>query len=80
MSGDEKEQQSVINELINKMMNTKGIWIGVTATPERLDLNNTMANDNHKWVYLPAHSGYYGQYISFHQNFEKLDIKHLIIM
>ena len=75
LSGDEKEQQSVINELINKMMNTKGVWIGVTATPGRLDLNNTMANDNHKWVYLPAHSGYYGQYNFFPPKFRKIGHK-----
>ena len=72
LSGDEQEQQSAINELINKMMNTKGIWIGVTATPGRLDLNNTMANDNHKWVYLPAHPKYYGQYHFFPPKFRKI--------
>ena len=75
LSGDEKEQQSVINELIDRMMNTNGIWIGVTATPGRLDLNNTMANDHNKWVYLPPHSKYYGQYDFFPPKFRKIGRK-----
>ena len=38
-----------------------GIYIGVTATPARLDLNNTFQNDNHKWVFFEPHADYKGQ-------------------
>ena len=33
-----------------------GIYIGVTATPARPDLNNTFANDASKWVFLTSHA------------------------
>ena len=52
-------------------MNRNGIWIGVTATPGRLDLNNTYANETNRWVYLPPHSKYYGQYHFFPANYRK---------
>jgi hypothetical protein len=43
-----------INELVVKLRNIPvkrdgvGIWIGVTATPARLDLNNTLENERSK--------------------------------
>jgi superfamily II DNA or RNA helicase len=42
-----------INALIQKLISTDGIYIGVTATPARLDLNNTFDNDNEQWVNFP---------------------------
>jgi hypothetical protein len=39
-----------INELIGKVIGRDGIYIGVTATPARLDLNNTFDNDSELWV------------------------------
>jgi len=50
-----------INALINKLISHDGIYIGVTATPARLDLNNTFDNDNEKWVNFPPHEAYTGQ-------------------
>lgn len=50
-----------INELITKILQEKGIYIGVTATPARLDLNNTFDNDSKYWVDFPPHSKYTGQ-------------------
>ena len=70
-SNEAKELRSVINGLIKNIMNRNGIWIGVTATPGRLDLNNTYANETSRWVYLPPHSKYYGQYHFFPASFRK---------
>jgi hypothetical protein len=50
-----------INNLIGKILKKKGIYIGVTATPARLDLNNTFKNDSSVWVDFPPHSKYTGQ-------------------
>jgi hypothetical protein len=48
-----KEDVSPINSLINELIGTDGVYIGVTATPARLDLNNTFDNDNELWVNFP---------------------------
>lgn len=71
LSNEANELRSVINGLINKIMNTNEVWIGVTATPGRLALNNTYANETHRWVYLPPHKKYYGQYHFFPSSFRK---------
>jgi hypothetical protein len=54
-----------INALIQKLIAGDGIYIGVTATPARLDLNNTFNNDNEQWVNFPPHDEYAGQDIFF---------------
>jgi predicted peroxiredoxin len=38
-----------------------GTYIGVTATPARLDLNNTFLNDSKEWIFLNSHSHYKGR-------------------
>lgn len=60
-SGD----RSKINDKINKLLSANGVYIGVTATPARLDLNNTFENDSGRWVNFPAHSFYTGQDVFF---------------
>jgi Z1 domain len=50
-----------INELVNLLLGDHGIYIGVTATPARLDLNNTFDNDSGLWVDFPPHNKYTGQ-------------------
>ena len=60
-----KGEVTKINELIGELIADDGIYIGVTATPARLDLNNTFDNDNEKWVNFPPHSEYTGQDIFF---------------
>jgi hypothetical protein len=50
-----------INALIQNLISSDGIYIGVTATPARLDLNNTFDNDNEQWVNFPPHEAYSGQ-------------------
>ena len=57
--------QTPINELITKLLGDSGDYIGVTATPARLDLNNTFDNDNQLWVNFPPHKLYTGQDIFF---------------
>src|SRR6185437_10852309 len=41
-----------INELIGELLEEDGTYIGVTATPARLDLNNTLDNDSASWVWF----------------------------
>lgn len=56
---------SVINELVDKLgrlsVSNRGTYIGVTATPGRLDLNCTFANQSDKWVFLDSHLNYKGR-------------------
>jgi superfamily II DNA or RNA helicase len=59
-----KNEKTKINDLIGKLLHG-GIYIGVTATPARLDLNSTFDNANDRWVHFPAHSKYTGQDIFF---------------
>lgn len=54
-----------INELVAKLVGENGNYIGVTATPARLDLNNTLKNDAEKWVKFLPHSKYTGQNVFF---------------
>ncbi len=55
-SGD----KTTINLLVEKLLGKDGIYIGVTATPARLDLNNTFHNHNELWVDFPPHPHYKG--------------------
>jgi Z1 domain/SWI2/SNF2 ATPase len=57
-----------INELVGKLIGEAGYYIGVTATPARLDLNNTFQNDTEKWVNFPPHPKYTGQEVFFPLN------------
>ena len=50
-----------INNLIKQLLSDDGYYIGVTATPARLDLNNTLDNDSASWVWFPPHAEYTGQ-------------------
>ena len=56
-----RQDKTKINELIEKLLGSNGRYIGVTATPARLDLNNTFGNDTSKWVEFGTHSAYAGQ-------------------
>lgn len=56
-----KGEKTRINELIETLLGDSGVYIGVTATPARLDLNNTFENDHEKWVDFPTHKKYTGQ-------------------
>lgn len=54
-----------INALVGELIGVSGTYIGVTATPARLDLNNTFDNKNEIWVDFPPHPDYTGQEIFF---------------
>lgn len=67
-----KAERTAINNYITLILGTSGDYIGVTATPARLDLNNTFENDNKLWVHFPPHSHYTGQKIFFPYDEEEL--------
>jgi hypothetical protein len=56
-----KDEKTRINELVGELLGDNWIYIGVTATPARLDLNNTFENANDNWVCFPPHDSYTGQ-------------------
>lgn len=56
-----KGEKTRINELVEKLIGDAGVYIGVTATPARLNLNNTFNNSSEKWVDFPPHPLYKGQ-------------------
>jgi len=56
-----KADKTKINAQIHKLFENNGIYIGVTATPARLDLNNTFDNLTEKWVRFNPHSKYIGK-------------------
>jgi hypothetical protein len=58
-------KRTKINKLVGKLIGGDGYYIGVTATPARLDLNNTFQNETEKWVSFPPHSKYTGQKVFF---------------
>jgi hypothetical protein len=57
--------KTTINKLVGKLIGEDGFYIGVTATPARLDLNNTFDNNTEKWVSFPPHPKYTGQDVFF---------------
>lgn len=58
-------QKTAINQLVGKLIGTNGVYVGVTATPARLDLNSTFDNDAASWVHFPPHRAYTGQDVFF---------------
>jgi len=54
-------EKTKINGLIERLLGPTGVYIGVTATPARLDLNNTFRNENERWVDFQPHPLYKGQ-------------------
>lgn len=56
-----KKEKTRINELVGELIGPKGKYVGVTATPARLNLNNTFNNKAERWVHFRAHNAYTGQ-------------------
>lgn len=54
-------EKTKINKLIHDLLSDQGQYIGVTATPARLNLNNTFENDSELWVDFLPHPYYVGQ-------------------
>ncbi len=59
-----QQTRTRINELIFRILDKTGDYIGVTATPARLDLNNTFDNDSSLGC-VPPHRLYTGQDVFF---------------
>lgn len=70
-----KQEKSRINELTGKLIGKEGTYIGVTATPARLDLNRTHDNQNEHWIDFPIHANYTGQDVFFPVQTESLPFK-----
>lgn len=60
-----KDEKTKINKLICSLLGEDGQYIGVTATPARLNLNNTFENDTELWVEFLPHPKYVGQEFFF---------------
>jgi hypothetical protein len=63
-----QKKKTRINELVGKLIGPSGYYVGVTATPARLNLNQTFGNESEKWVEFPAHKKYTGQDVFFPLN------------
>jgi hypothetical protein len=56
-----RQEKTKINEFVSELIGADGKYIGVTATPARLNLNNTFDNNTETWVNFGAHEAYTGQ-------------------
>lgn len=61
-------KQTRINNLVETLLGRDGVYIGVTATPARLNLNNTFDNRSETWVRFRPHPAYTGQEIFFSES------------
>jgi len=68
-----EDNRTAINHAIYELLSKEGIYIGVTATPARLDLNNTFENITEKWIYFDRHKDYVGK-----DSFFPLDLSGLL--
>lgn len=72
-----KAEKTPINELVEQIIGDTGHYIGVTATPARLNLNNTLNNDSALWVKFPPHRMYTGQNDFFPMDIEEIGVSGL---
>jgi hypothetical protein len=56
-----KKEKTRINGLVSNLLGNDGKYIGVTATPARLNLNNTFNTKTETWVHFGPHAAYTGQ-------------------
>ena len=56
-----EQEKTMINKRVSDLLGNDGIYIGVTATPIRIDVNRTFNNENHHWVFFEPHKAYKGQ-------------------
>ncbi len=64
-----RDDRTAINEAISKLLGNNGIYIGVTATPARLDMNNTFDNMPEDWICFEPHKEYVGKEVFFPLDF-----------
>jgi hypothetical protein len=62
---NKEEEQTRINELVEKILGPSGIYVGVTATPARLNLNHTFENETERWIIFKPHPDYKGREVFF---------------
>lgn len=76
-----KNKQSQINLKVGELghLGRGGMYLGVTATPGRLDLNNTFANDTGDWVFLSSHEKYVGRNFFFPVSKEDIEGSNFIL-
>ena len=55
------QEKTKINALVTRLLASDGRYIGVTATPARLNLNNTFNTKTETWVRFRPHDAYTGQ-------------------
>jgi len=65
-----KNERTAINNAIHKLLDSDGIYIGVTATPARLDMNNTFDNMTEDWICFVPHKNYVGKEVFFPLDFK----------
>ncbi len=75
-----KGEKTKINAHIDKLLQNGGIYIGVTATPARLDLNNTFRNENERWVDFAPHPIYTGQQVFFPTSLDKNELSYDLVL
>jgi hypothetical protein len=61
----EDDEKTPINDLVEQVIGKDGIYIGVTATPARLNLNHTFDNETERWVLFQPHPEYKGRTVFF---------------
>ncbi len=66
-----RAERTAINHAIYDLLGEKGIYVGVTATPARLDMNNTFDNMTEDWICLAPHKEYVGKDVFFPLDFNK---------
>ncbi len=69
-----------INEKVSQLvqLDKGGVYIGVTATPGRLDLNNTLLNKSEDWVFLRSHNNYKGREFFFPTDKKSIQDKYIL--
>ena len=61
-----QRKKTRINELVGDLIGPGGYYVGVTATPARLNLNQTFGNDSEKWIEFRPHKKYTAKMSSSH--------------
>ncbi len=74
------KEATAINDRLGDLvkLDEGGIYIGVTATPGRLDLNNTFLNKSEHWVYLDSHEKYKGRNFFFPDNIKETSDRYIL--
>jgi hypothetical protein len=73
------DEKTKINSEIERLLQYNGIYIGVTATPARLDLNNTFSNITEHWIKFEPHSSYAGKDIFFPIHINDKNLRYKLI-